>query len=203
MKTFEVDKNFNNDIIEYLKSHNLVTSDETLNYQIYTLEHKQAFMALYYLLTGEINEIAVNHDSDKPVLYGLPEFSRKQASKIHVGYARHHIDNCITEEDLISCVIDYECARYTKPDKPLNAYNTIMKYKPETYTRLKPILERFNLDSPDNRDLDFSSWNANKHDILESIKPKILANMEKFRTDVVAFGVNEALTNAYSSYLMG
>ena len=42
-------------------------------------------------------------------------------------------------------VIDWECARFTKPDKPLNARETLYKYYPELIDKITPILERFNL----------------------------------------------------------
>lgn len=42
-------------------------------------------------------------------------------------------------------VIDCECARFTKPDKPLNARQTLYKFYPELETKILPILEEFNL----------------------------------------------------------
>lgn len=40
-------------------------------------------------------------------------------------------------------VIDWECARYTKPDKPLNARATLHKYYPHLESKIAPILEEF------------------------------------------------------------
>ena len=42
-------------------------------------------------------------------------------------------------------VIDWECARYTKPDKLLNARETLYKFYPELESKIIPILEEFNL----------------------------------------------------------
>lgn len=36
-------------------------------------------------------------------------------------------------------------ARYTKPDKPLNAYETMLEYYPETAKHILPILKRLGL----------------------------------------------------------
>ena len=42
-------------------------------------------------------------------------------------------------------IIDWECARYTKPDKPLNAYDTLYKFYPQLENEILPLLNRFNL----------------------------------------------------------
>lgn len=46
------------------------------------------------------------------------------------NHSKHHVKNNFkkSEEDLLDTVIDWECARMTKPDKPLNAYETLMKF---------------------------------------------------------------------------
>ena len=76
-------------------------------------------------------------------------FGDKIATKIHRKFSRHHAqsktylftivhDSCgwvypeyKTERDIknkIEAAIDWESARFTKPDKPLNAYETWKKY---------------------------------------------------------------------------
>ena len=47
-------------------------------------------------------------------------------------------------------VIDWECARFTKPDKPLNAYETYKKYYCDKMTlkqriMVKLVMQKFNL----------------------------------------------------------
>jgi hypothetical protein len=42
-------------------------------------------------------------------------------------------------------VIDWECARITKPDKPLNARETMEKYYPEMSKFIEPVLRQYNL----------------------------------------------------------
>jgi len=42
-------------------------------------------------------------------------------------------------------IIDWECARFTKYDKPLNAYETMTKYYPEEIENILPILKKIKL----------------------------------------------------------
>ena len=44
-------------------------------------------------------------------------------------------------------VVDWECARYTKPDKPLNAYETLYAFYPELESYILPILKELGWDS--------------------------------------------------------
>ena len=43
-------------------------------------------------------------------------------------------------------VLDWESARYTKPDKPLNAYDTLYKYYSHLEGNIIPILKEFGID---------------------------------------------------------
>lgn len=63
-------------------------------------------------------------------------------SPIHQQISRHHVDNHLlkTKADLVETVIDWECARFTKPDKQLNAYETLMKFYPEYESVYLPII---------------------------------------------------------------
>ena len=42
-------------------------------------------------------------------------------------------------------VIDWECARFTKPDKPLNARQTLYTFYPELENQILPILNDLGL----------------------------------------------------------
>lgn len=136
----------------YLNGIGLVRGTESKEHQLYTLRHKVAFVKVQLLLTGEISESGMLHDADKLAMYGLLD-SISEAGKIHRKYAEHHIENCKSLYDLQDCIIDYECARFTKPDKPLNAYNTIVTYKSDYLSILKPILQKYGICSPENVDL--------------------------------------------------
>lgn len=48
--------------------------------------------------------------------------------------------------DYREMVIDWECARYTKPDKPLNAYDTLYYLYPQLESKILPILKELGID---------------------------------------------------------
>lgn len=65
-------------------------------------------------------------------------FGDKIATKLHRKFSKHH-DHIYKAPDLLAGVyrdipnkveaaIDWESARFTKPEKPLNAYDTWVKY---------------------------------------------------------------------------
>lgn len=114
-----------------------------VKYIRYTLRHRVAFRVVERELCGKVSLRGYMHDLDKVVLYVI--FGKKLASKIHRRYARHHERSAKTYEDYLEMVIDWECARYTKPDKPLNAYDTLYKYYPHLEEKIIPILEHLNI----------------------------------------------------------
>ena len=50
-------------------------------------------------------------------IFGVP---KNLAHRIHIATASHHIRNNSVKKP-VQTVIDWECARLTKPDKPYNA----------------------------------------------------------------------------------
>ena len=111
---------------------------KNLNWCIYTYRHRRAFEYCVNKLIHESDlkeemlKRAKIHDMDKMVMYLFLE--QKEAQKIHMMHQPHHLENSLprTYEDLVETIIDYECAPYTKPDKPLNAYdftNLLMQMK--------------------------------------------------------------------------
>ena len=71
--------------------------------------------------------------------------SISEIQKFHQKYNRHHVKNNLkkSQNDLLDTVIDWEYARMTKPDKPLNAYDTLMKIYPEYVTTYLPIIKKY------------------------------------------------------------
>lgn len=92
----------------------------------YTLAHRKAFRKIEKELLGYNTFRSLFHDLDKVFLY-------------------HHTVKAKTRNDYIQMVIDWECARYTKPDKPLNARQTLYKFYPEIEDKILPLLEEFHL----------------------------------------------------------
>ena len=75
------------------------------------------------------------HDMDKLFMYLF--YDKKDVSAMHRKLSLHH-ENEIEKNyiDYIEMILDWESARYTKPDKPLNAYEIL------------PILKEFEIDKP-------------------------------------------------------
>lgn len=85
----------------------------------YTWKHKKAFLEVEKELCGKNSIRGYLHDLDKLIMYaiGVP---KKIAHDIHVSTAPHHIKNGKAKNPIMT-VIDWECARRTKPDKPFTA----------------------------------------------------------------------------------
>ena len=104
----------------------------------YTYLHRKAFAYCVRKLVHEPvlrrNMLARSrvHDMDKMIMYLFMD--QKEAQALHVKMKAHHLENDLprTYEDLVETVIDYECAPYTKPDKPYFAFdfvNVLMEWK--------------------------------------------------------------------------
>lgn len=116
---------------------------EKLNSIKYTLEHRKAFLKVEKEFLGKNTLRGYFHDLDKIFLKIL--FQKKTVQKIHRKFSRHHNQRAKSKADYIQMIIDWECARYTKPDKPLNARETLYKFYPELENKIVPILEEFGL----------------------------------------------------------
>lgn len=121
------------------------------DYLQYTYLHRKAF---YYTVNklvkdeSDMKEMMARfkrHDMDKMVMYTIMD--KKDASHYHRTHQSHHVDNNLkkTYYDYMEMVIDWECAAITKPDKPLNAYDTLHKYYPQLEEQITPILEKFGI----------------------------------------------------------
>ncbi|MDE7425726.1 MAG: hypothetical protein K2N51_18865 [Lachnospiraceae bacterium] len=109
----------------------------------YTLKHRKVFRKLEKKLLGYNTFRSLFHDLDKVFLYVFCDY--KTVHDFHRKHARHHELRAKTYNDYIQMVIDWECARYTKPDKPLNARETLYKFYPELESKVLPVLKEFNL----------------------------------------------------------
>lgn len=109
----------------------------------YTLKHKKVFLQLEKELTGKNSLSGYLHDLDKIFLYLL--FSKRTVHKIHRRFSTHHVGNIFHYLNKEQAVIDWECARFTKPDKPLNAYQTMKKFYPELEEEILPVLTNLGL----------------------------------------------------------
>lgn len=108
---------------------------------LYSFMHSLYYRKVEYHLLG--HHVHNWHDFDKILLYMIfPWLGPNCISAIHMLTQDHHPIYLIPdfegkwikklknagEIDWEQAVIDWECARFTKPDKPLDAYDTYVKY---------------------------------------------------------------------------
>ena len=105
----------------------------------YTWQHKKAFLDVERELCGKNSVSAFFHDTDKLFMYiiGIPQ---ETAHNIHVRFAPHHVHNAHVKKPVMA-VIDWECARYTKADKPLSARKFYEKFYVEEKNIRIPEIE--------------------------------------------------------------
>lgn len=125
---------------------------KNLEYCVYTYKHRKALKKVIEDCKHLSNDDKVKllkrasiHDMDKMVMYMF--WDKKRSSNYHREHASHHIDNSIEKSrlDLLETIFDYECAGITKPDKPLNAYDTMYKFYPTYENELLPLLKELNM----------------------------------------------------------
>ena len=145
----------------------------------YTLMHRRAIKAVMeiYVLEEDKEEVMKRylvHDMDK-VLMNLLDIPGDEIKKIHRSSKSHHyIDGKeYSRIDYIEMIIDWESARYTKDDKPLNAKNTLIKYYNNIYGEIMPLLREMGLDNDsdekDERVIKLINYNLSDEDIKNEI----------------------------------
>ena len=119
---------------------------ESLQHVPYTFKH---ICVLYKLQWKYLDYIKFPfHDMDKLFMYIFCGFlGVKRISKIHRKYVSHHLskNKNVTYSNVLEAVLDWESARYTKPDKPLNAWETCLKYYPEWESLIDIVLSAYNI----------------------------------------------------------
>lgn len=117
----------------------------------YSLMHRDVvrLLASKYISDEEFWKRVEYHDMDKVLLY-MQESIISAHSK-HLEYLPHHLESDIvkTKDDYTETIIDWDSARYTKPDKLLNAYQTLKNLYPSFYEEMIPVLRELNLDHED------------------------------------------------------
>lgn len=128
---------------------------ESFNHLLYTWKHYLAFLKVEKQLTGKYKYKF--HDVDKMFMFiFLPFLGDRIINQTHQRINKHHPTYTVGEnwaKQLKSpnkvrweeAIIDWECARYTKPDKPLDAYDTLFKFYPEYVEYAKPAFKELGL----------------------------------------------------------
>lgn len=109
----------------------------------YTWEHKKAFLVVEKRILGYNTLRGYLHDVDKLVMY--PFLPKRIVSSIHRRYSHHHIRSAKTENDFIEMLVDWECARYTKADKQLDAYDTLYAFYPQLEHIMLPLIAKYRM----------------------------------------------------------
>lgn len=99
----------------------------------YTYRHRKMFAYLVEhrikdpVMKQKMRERAREHDLDKVLLYLF--FDQRECQDYHVLHQPHHLESGLgnSYEDYLETILDYESSPYTKPDKPLNAYDFVHK----------------------------------------------------------------------------
>ena len=102
----------------------------------YTMAHRRALNRL----AAKFGYSFPMHDLDKVFLY--PLLGTRLTHNLHRRFSGHHFHNGDIRNKT-EAALDWECARATKPDKPLDAYDTWEKYYPGV--DMAPTLERLGL----------------------------------------------------------
>lgn len=114
---------------------------------VYTYKHRKLliYLAKKYYNNEELIERLNHHDMDK--MYLLLFYDKKDINKFHRAMSTHH-DNELpkTTLDYVEMILDWESARYTKDDKPLNAYDTMVKFYPHLKDQILPLLKQMGID---------------------------------------------------------
>ena len=120
----------------------------------YTFKHYLAFRKVEKELLG--HHRYWHHDCDKLILYMFcPWLGVRKIHRIHQKFNSHHLNwhdkygiehqKKAYDIDFVEAIIDWECARLTKKDKPLNAYDTMFNYYSQYQHFVFPMLEELKL----------------------------------------------------------
>jgi hypothetical protein len=100
----------------------------------YTIAHKKQFLVTEKELLGYNTIHGYLHDVDKILMYLFTGKKHEKAiSKFHRKHSSHHAENTKIKKrmDYIQMIIDWECSRYTKPDKQLTPRQVLSECFPE------------------------------------------------------------------------
>ncbi|MBQ8436990.1 MAG: hypothetical protein IJX20_05010 [Alphaproteobacteria bacterium] len=125
----------------------------------YTLAHKCAYLDCEHYLTGCYSWRGLFHDFSKPFMYMFPWLNEDEIQRRHRSRTPHHVESEMfcSIPHLVEMYIDWECAFLTKPDKPLNAFGTLIHFYPEYIRYMLPVCLALNVKSVSS-DVWLHSW---------------------------------------------
>lgn len=86
------------------------------------------------------------HDCDKIAMALF--YDDETLTQEHRRTQAHHDHNATDENVLLEMMLDWESARYTTPDKPLNACACLYEDFPDMVDKMLPVLKKYRLDEP-------------------------------------------------------
>jgi len=113
-----------------------------MKYLDHIISHRKCIIALEKHLTGKNTWAIKLHDLDKVILTRLG-VSKNRTHKIHRFFSRHHAESFWIKKNVFEMFLDWECARYTKPDKPLTAIETAQKYYPQHLSQILDFQDKY------------------------------------------------------------
>lgn len=132
-----------------------IQNSENLCWIKYTYRHRQKLFELGDQLGIPARTLYKNHDLNKYILYLV--YDKQTVTDVHRLISSHHDREATDVSILTEMLLDWESARYTKLDKPLNAYDTLHKFYPDMIDRVEPLLTKYGIDKPtkdiENRDI--------------------------------------------------
>lgn len=143
----------------------------------YTYLHRQEMARIAGELGIDWKEY-VYHDCDKMVM--MLFHTDEELTKEHRETEKHHDHMAWSESVLVEMMLDWESARFTKPDKPLNALGTLEKWYPEMKGRMLPVLKKYGLgdevisDAISQEDFDKKASEVSIHYLVSTIKEYVL-----------------------------
>jgi hypothetical protein len=89
----------------------------------------------------------------------------------------------------LESIFDYECAALTKPDKPLNAYDTVIKYYSDFKDEYLPELEKLHMNlsyiAVTQEDKEFiENIEVDENDILKEVSEYLRNNEANIYTEL-------------------
>ena len=128
-----------------------IAESPNLHKMRYTYLHRQAIFTQAEKLGIDATPY-LTHDTEKYFMYlWLQEDVTRECHRI---LNRHHDYDkgvAIDRETLVEMMLDWESARFSKPDKPRNAYDTLYKWMPvEMHEPMAALLKEYNLYYPTN-----------------------------------------------------
>ncbi len=110
----------------------------------YNCSHRKEVIRIEKECLGYNTVLTKVHDLDKLIMFCLfiPE---KWISKIHGYISWHHVNNKVGWFRINEAIFDWESARFTKPNKQLNARETCLKYFPQLKDKVFNLCDKWRL----------------------------------------------------------